>query len=91
MSINQKILLTCKEATLLISKRQHNATTLKEKFQLQLHLLVCKVCSLFNKQSNLLHKHMTEVHGNDQELHFLELDASKKSNLQSHINSELEK
>lgn len=89
MSLKSKILLSCKDATLLTCKEQENAITLREKFQLRIHLLVCKFCALFYKQSNEVHKHLTKLHDSTTELPLLQLGDEQKVILQEKINSEL--
>ena len=91
MSLKNKILLTCKDATLLACKDQENAITFREKIQLKFHLLVCKFCALFYKQSNLVDQHLTKMHYEGYESNTLQLDETKKSALQRQLNAELEK
>jgi hypothetical protein len=50
----QKIWLSCRHATLLISKKQHAELTFKEAAQLKLHLAICKFCKRFQQQTNLI-------------------------------------
>lgn len=88
MSLKNKILLTCKDATLLICKQQEDAASFKEKIQLKIHLLVCKFCSLFFKQSNQLHEHLKTTH-KEEELLILALDEQTKIALQEKINNKL--
>ncbi|MFN8282738.1 MAG: hypothetical protein U0U67_05955 [Chitinophagales bacterium] len=91
MSLKNNILLTCKEATLLTCKKQEQAVTVKEKLQLWLHLLICRVCSLFYKQSTLLHEHLTNMHNNQSEFTALHLDEAKKAALQQALDKAMEK
>lgn len=91
MSLKNKILLTCKDATLLTCKMQENAISIRERIQLQIHLLVCKFCALFYKQSNLLHNHLTKLNSENNESNTLQLDETKKAALQLQLDAELEK
>lgn len=91
MALKQKILLTCKDATLLICKKQEDAITFKERIQLKFHLLVCKICSLFNIQSNQIHQHLQKMNRETDNLPMIQLDENKKNALQNQINSALEK
>ncbi|HOY42436.1 MAG TPA: hypothetical protein PLX60_11255 [Chitinophagales bacterium] len=91
MTEKKDLLITCKEATLLICKNQEKAITLKEKIKLKAHLLVCRVCDLFNIQSNLIHQHYTKMNAENIETYSLKLDATKKEALQHHLDIELEK
>lgn len=91
MSLKNKILLTCKDATLLTCKEQENAISFREKIQLKFHLLVCKFCALFYKQSNLVHQHLTKMNDESYESNTLQLDETKKTALQLQLDAELEK
>lgn len=48
------LLLTCKKATLLIEKQQNSRLNMAENIQLRLHLLICKACQRYRKQSLLI-------------------------------------
>lgn len=89
MTLKNKILLTCKEATLLTCKQQENAITFSEKIQLKMHLLVCKFCALFYKQSNHIHQHISKMHQQETNLPLLHLDETQKSALQEKLSKEL--
>ena len=91
MAFIHKILLTCKDATMLTCKKQENAISFKENIQLKIHLLVCKFCAMFYKQSNLLHQHLTKMQNENNESNTLQLDETKKAALQFQIDAELEK
>ncbi|MEN9569989.1 MAG: hypothetical protein RL172_1220 [Bacteroidota bacterium] len=54
MAIFKKIWLSCQQATMLISKKQHTGLTVKEAAQLRLHLAICKFCNRFQQQTNLI-------------------------------------
>lgn len=86
-----KILITCKEATLLIGKEQEHAITLREKFNMHLHLLFCKVCALFYKQSNHLHTVIKQLASDESVTEQISLDEDKKATLEDLINRELKK
>ena len=75
------ISLTCKEATLLIVKKQGKGITWKERLQMHLHLLLCAVCRLFYKQTTLLDKHFHEVCRHDDLLPYVKMDEHKKQEL----------
>lgn len=89
MSLIHKILLNCKDATFLICKRQEASISFKENIQLSLHLLVCKVCAFFNKQTLFLHSYLKQINDENCEHHLLQLDDKQKTVLQEKINSEL--
>lgn len=45
---------TCKNATLLIEKKEAYRLTMVENIRLQLHLSICKVCRLYQMQTKLI-------------------------------------
>ena len=47
-------MLTCKDASQLISEGQDRKLDLRERIGLRLHLWMCKSCRLFEKQLGLL-------------------------------------
>jgi hypothetical protein len=47
-------IILCKEATFLISKREEQALTLRERFQLFVHLILCVYCRRFLKQTKII-------------------------------------
>lgn len=50
----KSFLLSCQKATELMEKRLHLKLSFWEKLQLKFHNLVCDVCALYEKQSNLI-------------------------------------
>jgi hypothetical protein len=60
-------MISCKKATFLITKKESDPIAFTEKFQLMIHLMLCRFCRLFEKQSKLidslahhLHEHQHE-------------------------------
>ena len=49
-------MLTCKHASQLVSQSLDRRLTIRERFMLRLHLLVCNACSRFFMQLTLLNK-----------------------------------
>ena len=49
-------IIPCKQATYLIVKREERSLTLKEIYQLIVHLIVCVFCRRFLEQSRLISK-----------------------------------
>jgi len=56
MDIKGKVMITCKEATYLISKDQQDKLGFSERFKLKLHLMMCKYCRRFLVQVNFITK-----------------------------------
>jgi hypothetical protein len=49
-------LLTCKEATVLVSQRHDRKLTLWERCTLKLHLSICEACRRFVKQTDFIRR-----------------------------------
>ncbi len=90
MIVKNKIFVNCKEATLLTCKKQDGKVSFKERMQLLLHLLVCKVCALFYKQSTLLHQQLTHIHQTETLPVSIQMDEERKKSLQEIIEKEIE-
>jgi hypothetical protein len=54
MSILNKMIISCKEATYLHQKKQEGKLQRMERFGMWFHLLYCKFCKLFIKQVEIL-------------------------------------
>ncbi len=48
------LMITCKDATHLISKKEEKKLSAKQNIKLLLHLFLCKVCNFFFKQNKVL-------------------------------------
>lgn len=53
-------MLTCKEASRLISQRQDRALSMRERLALQMHLAMCAGCALVSKQLEFMRKALAE-------------------------------
>jgi hypothetical protein len=49
-----KLTISCKEATLFISKKEEGKLSFKQRLQLWLHLGICGFCKLFAKQNKII-------------------------------------
>jgi len=58
-------MLTCKNATKLISKSQERPLALKERISLRFHLLICSGCNNYNKQMKLIRQACEHIGGNE--------------------------
>jgi hypothetical protein len=54
-------MLTCKEASKLVSQSLDRPLTWLEKIQLKLHLLICNPCTQFKRQLNMLRTALQRV------------------------------
>ena len=52
--MSSKILISCKDATNFISKKEERKLGLLQRLQLTIHLVICEFCKLFYKQNNFL-------------------------------------
>ncbi len=51
MNIKGKIMISCHDATFLISKKQEGKLSVSEQMKLSLHLMYCKNCNRLAKQT----------------------------------------
>ncbi len=49
-------IIPCKQATYLIVKREERSLTLKERYELLVHLIVCVFCRRFLDQTRIISK-----------------------------------
>ncbi|CAM1334546.1 hypothetical protein [Tenacibaculum aestuariivivum] len=47
----KKFIITCNKATTICDKSQYKEASFLEKTQLYIHLIVCKICTLYSKQN----------------------------------------
>jgi len=52
----KKLMITCKEATMLSVQKSEINLSFSDRMRLFIHLLVCQYCRLFDKQSKLIDK-----------------------------------
>lgn len=60
MSEKKGLMISCKHATELIERNQEEELSLKEKIQLRFHNFLCRVCAIYEKQSKMLSKLLTQ-------------------------------
>lgn len=80
-----KVLITCKEATLISIKNEEHSSSVSEIIRFRIHLLICSFCRLFNKQSKILNQHLKSIY-----LH-TELSADEKLKLIEKIKEQMKK
>ncbi|HKJ42383.1 MAG TPA: hypothetical protein VKA27_09825 [Sunxiuqinia sp.] len=79
-----KLMLTCKEATLLISIKSFRKLNLSEALKLRMHLMACISCRRFNRQNKIIDQGINEaLHPEHDHLH--RLSKEKKEELQKTI------
>jgi hypothetical protein len=57
-----KLMITCSDATNYVSKREEGKLSLKLRFRLFLHFLICKYCHLFARQNKLITNKVKHLH-----------------------------
>ena len=88
MSPLMKIAYNCQRATLLIEKKNLSRISIKERFELKLHLAGCSVCKLFQQQSLLIDK-MVKMQFLTGDENLPDLDENFKHKLSKRIESEI--
>ncbi|MBN4062132.1 hypothetical protein JYU20_02920 [Bacteroidales bacterium AH-315-I05] len=88
----QIMMLNCEQATFLVTKETSGTITFSEKIKMQFHLLVCKYCRLFKKQSTFLSENINHQHQHsDKCLPDCKLEDSRKARMQEILQAELKK
>lgn len=54
MILNKTFMITCRQSTEWIIKKEHGKLSVKENLQLLSHLAICSFCRLFKSQSLLI-------------------------------------
>ena len=54
----------CRKATFLIEKEQISSLTLQEKLELDIHLIGCSMCQVFQKQSIVINRFVKNILNN---------------------------
>lgn len=88
----QTLMLNCEQATFLITKEMSGNITFSEKIKMQFHLMACKYCRLFKKQSRFLNDSVEHLHRHSNEnLPDSKLDDARKEAMEQTLNAELNK
>jgi hypothetical protein len=90
MSYLKKIIYNCKQATLLIEKRSAGKLTLREAFELRIHLIGCSFCRIYKKQSRVINEMVLQLFRSSMQAD-RKLDDNFKKDLQLRIEEELNK
>lgn len=75
------LMISCKEATLMVEKGHEQPLSLGATLKLKFHLTVCKVCAVYAKQSLLIHKSLeklTKPTANSKEIDLLQKKIKSK-------------
>ncbi len=82
-SNSKKLMITCKEATMLSVQKAEIKLTFQDRLRLFVHLLVCQYCRLFDKQIKLIDKLISNWKTDKK------LSDTEKTHLQNIIEQEL--
>lgn len=74
---------TCKHATYLLSKKEEDLLSWKEKLQLRTHLAICLACRLFDIQTRHICNETKNVHVQEH------LTAQAKQRMQEELTSKM--
>jgi len=87
MSALKKIIYNCRQATLLLEKREFVSLSFRETVELRIHLYGCSVCKLYGKQTQMINSMVQQLFKTTE----YKLDDSFKQELQERIEQELNK
>ncbi len=88
----QKLMLSCERATFLITKEMHGTITFNEKVQMRFHLMACKYCTLFKKQSRFVNDNVEHLHRHPNDsFPDGKLDDTRKAAMEQALQEELKK
>jgi hypothetical protein len=90
MSYLKRIIYNCKQATLLIEKKELGKLSFREAIELRIHLHGCSFCRLYKKQSHVINKMVQELFKSSMQ-DSVKLDDTFKQNLRERIEEELNK
>ena len=67
------LMISCKKATWLVSKKEEKRLSWREKWQLRAHMALCSMCRRFEEQSGFIGRMARQIH-----VHETLSDASKE-------------
>jgi hypothetical protein len=56
------LMVSCKEATFLMAKKEEGKLSLIEKMQLSVHTSMCSICKLFKKQDSKIREESRHIY-----------------------------
>jgi len=60
--IKKHLMISCREATLIMAKREENKLSFTERLNLFIHTSMCSLCSKFQKQTSKIGKESRHIH-----------------------------
>ncbi len=86
------MMISCYDATFLISKTEIDRISTKDKINLKLHLMGCKYCRRYKNQVRLISETIKKAKNNiEKGNYFYSLSPKQKSDIQSIINNSQKK
>ena len=79
------VMLDCDRATYLATKNEIESVGCVQRMQLKMHLMGCKFCRTYSKQSNLINKQMDNMKELDTDNLLLHLTGEQKNRLQQTV------
>ena len=80
-------MLNCRETTQLISKSLDRHLTWRERFAVNLHLVICKYCKRFSQQIVVMRTALNRISQLIENDHNIQLPAATKTRIASSIES----
>lgn len=80
-------MLTCKQASKLISQSLDHPLSWSERMQLKLHLFICGACNRFNQQLHLLRSLLQRMRNQTENDHTIQLSLDAKTRIERVIES----
>ncbi len=74
-------MLDCKQASQIISQSLDRNLTIRERFALKLHLLICKYCKLFSRQMQILRVAIKQMSASIENNHKIEMPSEAKKRI----------
>lgn len=59
-----KVFISCKEATILVSKKEEGKLSFRKRMALFMHFIICNMCRLFAKQNKTIIKNIDGLEKN---------------------------
>ncbi len=81
-------MLTCKQASKLVSQSLDRPLTWSEKVLLRLHLLICDPCTQFKRQLNMLRTALRKIRNDMENDHTIKLPLEVKDRILHTIESD---
>lgn len=83
-------MLSCKQASQLISQGLDKKLSMRERFGLKMHLMICKYCKRFSQQMQKLHVAIYSVGKQIEEDENIKLPEEAKKRIVKSINKNIE-